>query len=111
MAEPELSCCAAIAAALESMYELEGPLDVIEGDDIVFSHSIGSEDSSDLGRVHASVSLPAYELIVIRPLSKRIRSGAKLRLRITSRVRRKSDSCFEASFKGIARIIRAQIEK
>jgi hypothetical protein len=108
----ELSRCAAAAAALEIMHgSSEAIVDVFEGDDVVFSPS-SSEVPSDLGRVNASESIPAHEL-VIQPLRKRVQAGGEIRFRITSRVRQEpaSVSCAAESFKGIARVIHAQIQQ
>jgi hypothetical protein len=107
----ELSRCAAVAAALESMHGSgETPLGVFEGDDIAFSSS-GIEDPSGVGRVNASISVLAHELIVTNPLRKRVQPGGEIRFRISSRVCQEPDSCAAESFKGVARVIRAQIEK
>jgi hypothetical protein len=106
----DLSRCAALAAALESMHGSSDTfLDVFEGGDIVFCPS-GSAVPSDLGRVNASESIPAHELVV-HPLRERVRPGGEARFRVSSRVRQEAESCAAESFRGIARVVRAQIQQ
>jgi hypothetical protein len=104
----QLSRFAAAADALESVHGSSDTVwDVIEGDDIEFSP--GGSGDPGLGRVDASVSVLANDL-AIHPLRKRVRPGGEIRFCITSRVRQEPDSCAAESFKGVARVVRAQVE-
>jgi hypothetical protein len=101
----EQSTVAAAAALQASLLSTNVYLDYFESDDIEFSL-----DSEDLGRVGASESMLAHDLC-IHPVRKRVQAGAEARFCISSRVRQEPDSCAVESFRGVARVISARIEK
>jgi hypothetical protein len=83
----EISSCATAAAVLyEALFESNGfNIAVVENDDIDFSS--GSED---IGRVHASVSVPAHDL-TISPRRRRVEPGGRIKFCIEPRVRQGAD--------------------
>jgi hypothetical protein len=100
----EESAVAAAAALQAFLVSTNVCLDFFESDDIGFSSS-----SQDLGRVTASVSMAACDLVV-HPLRKRVQAGAEARFRITLTQRQEPDSCAAASIEGVARVVRTDIE-
>jgi hypothetical protein len=100
----EQSSVAAVAALQASLVSTNVSFDYFESDDVRFS-----SNSEDLGRVDASVSATARDLVVC-PLRKRVPAGAEATFRITSSVHQEPDSRAAASIAGIARILLAEIE-
>jgi hypothetical protein len=98
----ELSTVAAAAALQVSLLSTNVTLDYFESNDVGFTSG-----SQDLGRMDASVSVAAHDLVA-RPLRKRVQAGAEARFRITPRVHQESASCAAASIEGIARVVRAE---
>jgi hypothetical protein len=100
------STVAAADALHVSLMSSNVSLDFFESDDIGFTCTSGSED---LGKVDASVSVTAHDLVILR-FSKRVQAGAEARFSIAPRVRQQPDSCTAESFKGVIRILQTEIE-
>jgi hypothetical protein len=98
-------CCCSTLRTYEALFESNGfNIAVVENDDIDFSS--GSED---IGRVHASVSVPAHDL-TISPRRRRVEPGGRIKFCIEPRVRQGADPFAAAAMIGVARVTRARVE-
>jgi hypothetical protein len=100
------STVAAADALQVSLMSSNVSLDFFESDYIGFTSTTGSED---LGKVDASVSITADDLVIHR-LSKRVQAGADVRFRIAARVRQQPEPCTAESFRGVVRVLQTEIE-
>jgi hypothetical protein len=106
-----LSCNAATGMLRSVLCSVAVGIDHVENTDIEYSRDIVNvaHMGGNFGRVDASASVPAHDLVLIGPRNKRVEPGGTVTFHITTRVYQEPGPGVTVTFAGIARNVRAYI--